>query len=139
MIEFHQQDVNCDILDKSKLVELLESILRDHGYTSDVVNIIITSDESILSLNKKFLNHDEYTDILTFDYTETGTEKISDIYISYDRVNENATEFNQSTNRELVRVMIHGMLHLAGYKDQKTEEKSVMRQKEDEYLALFGL
>jgi probable rRNA maturation factor len=139
MIEYHLQDVDFDFELRSKVLDICERILQDHGFKSDTINIIITSDEFLLSLNEKFLNHTDYTDVLTFDYTEDGTAKLSDIYISLDRVRENAGAFNEAIERELARVMIHGLLHLVGYRDHESHDKNLMRKKEEDYLALIGL
>lgn len=100
------------------------------------VNYIFCNDDYLLDINKKHLEHDTFTDIITFDYTESNTIS-GDIFISVDRVEENSQTFNVSFETELKRVMIHGVLHLLGYKDKSTEEKSVMRKKENEMMELF--
>jgi rRNA maturation RNase YbeY len=96
--------------------------------------LIFCSDEYLLDVNKKYLNHDYYTDIITFDYVE---DKIisGDIFISSDRVRENANQFNVSFEMELFRIIIHGILHLLGYKDKTKKDKSLMTEKENFYLS----
>ncbi|MGI6479098.1 MAG: rRNA maturation RNase YbeY [Salinivirgaceae bacterium] len=100
------------------------------------INIIVTSDELLLEKNIEYLNHNFYTDIITFDYS--SKDKIfGDLFISYDRVVENAKQYENVTIDELKRVIIHGILHLLGYKDQTPPEKAIMTQKENFYLKLF--
>ncbi|MCD8208597.1 MAG: rRNA maturation RNase YbeY [Bacteroidales bacterium] len=98
------------------------------------VSIVFCSDAYLLNLNKKFLNHDFFTDIITFDYCE-GDVLSGDILISVDSVRANAVEYGVSFEEELARVMVHGVLHLVGYDDHSDEEVRVMRAKEDFYLA----
>lgn len=95
------------------------------------------SDEALWEINKRFLNHDNYTDIITFDYTEgPGSPMSADLFISTERVRENAVGIGTSFTEELHRVMIHGLLHLCGYGDKTPHEKSEMTEKEDYYLSL---
>jgi probable rRNA maturation factor len=96
---------------------------------------VFCSDEYLLSLNQKFLNHNTLTDIITFDYSEAKTLS-GEIYISIERVAENAEKFKVAFEDELHRVMIHGVLHLAGYKDKRPAEKALMRKKEEASLSL---
>ena len=93
-------------------------------------------DEEVLKINKQFLNHDFYTDIITFDYTE-GETVSGDIVISIERVGENAKTYNVDFQSELNRVIIHGILHLCGYKDKKRDEEKLMRSKEEFYMSRF--
>lgn len=108
--------------------------LENRLYTS--INIIFTSDELLLELNQKYLKHKTLTDIITFDYSEEGSVISGDIYVSIDRVQENAKEFRASYDEELHRVIIHGILHLMGYSDKSKPQKTRMRNKEDYYLSL---
>jgi len=96
------------------------------------LNIIFCSDDFLLNINQEYLNHDYYTDIITFDYSSDKVE--GELYISIDRVRENAKDLGISFNHELHRVIIHGVLHLCGYKDKSEEEEKLMRLKEDTYL-----
>ena len=100
------------------------------------INYIFTSDDNLLNINVLHLNHDTYTDIITFDNSECDEELEGDIFISINRVEENAKTFNESYDRELHRVMIHGILHLAGYDDKTDKEKKAMRKLENHYLNL---
>lgn len=98
------------------------------------VNYIFCSDDYLLDINRTHLKHDTYTDIITFEYNEPGDPVISDIYISIDRVRENASLFHSSFQRELNRVIIHGALHLCGHKDKTDQAAQKMRKLEDDYL-----
>jgi rRNA maturation RNase YbeY len=98
------------------------------------LNFIICSDNYLLKINKEYLNHDTYTDIITFDNSVQPKEIAGDIFISIDRVKENAKSFKINTQNELCRVMIHGVLHLLGYKDKTKKDKDLMTEKEDLYL-----
>jgi rRNA maturation RNase YbeY len=100
------------------------------------LNYIFCSDEYLLKINKEYLNHDTLTDIITFDNSEEALTIEGDIFISIERVQENAQELKVSFEEELARVMIHGVLHLVGYKDKTLEDSQKMRAKEDHYLSL---
>ncbi len=113
----------------------LNECLRLEGYIAEEINYIFCDDSYLIRINQEHLNHDTYTDIITFDYTE-GNQIFSDIYISIERVKDNAAQFKESFERELSRVMAHGILHLCGYKDKTQEEKEEMRTKEEECLSL---
>ena len=111
---------------------IVEEELREVGD----ISFVFCDDNYLLKINSEFLDHDTYTDIITFNYS-VGNELISEIYISIDRVEENAKKYNQTFENEIHRVMIHGVLHLCGYKDKLTEEKQIMRDKENHYLSLL--
>ncbi len=102
----------------------------------ELINFIFCSDEYLLKMNRQYLDHDTYTDIITFDNAEAKWLLVGDIFISYDRVSENAREFGVSLMSELHRVMIHGVLHLCGYKDKTKADKLIMTAKEDNCLNL---
>lgn len=136
--------INFHFLEKTTLTN--RSGLRNHiqlistkeKCSIELVDFIFCSDEYLLTINKNFLKHDYYTDIITFDLTQKGANsKVSEIYISIDRVKENALQFSTNFKRELHRVIFHGILHLCGYKDKKAAEQSIMRKKEEEYLHLY--
>ena len=117
---------------KSWLKQIIESRNKSVGE----ISIVMCSDELLLETNRKYLNHDYYTDIITFDYTEE--DQISgDLMISYERVKENAKKENVSVQEELRRVMAHGVLHLLGFKDKSEREAAEMRSQEDAALDLF--
>ena len=113
---------------------ITKSVLKEQNTIGDI-NIIFCDDTFLLIKNKKYLNHSSLTDILTFDFS-TEKSLSGDIFISTERVKENATKYNVSFNKELNRVIIHGILHLLGYKDKTEKEKKIMRKKEDFYLSL---
>ncbi len=110
-------------------------ILSENKKEGDI-NYIFCDDEYILEINKQYLDHDYYTDIISFDYT-VGNELSGDIFISIDRVKENAIDFNASFDDELKRVVIHGVLHYCGYKDKSKQDEALMRDKEDEKIKMF--
>lgn len=110
-------------------------ILSENKKEGDI-NYIFCDDEFILNINKQYLDHDYYTDIISFDYS-VGNELHGDIFVSVERVMENAEDFNVTFDEELKRVIIHGILHYCGYKDKSEEQEVVMRNKEDEKIKLF--
>jgi len=116
---------------------LREIAVRENKRIQDL-NIVFYDDEQLSFLNKKFLNHDTLTDVLTFDYSKKKILE-GDICISIERVKENAEYYNCSFEEELRRVMAHGILHLSGYKDENTDDKQLMNQKEEEALLLFNM
>lgn len=101
------------------------------------INYIFCTDEYLLGLNQQYLSHDTLTDIITFHYHQDGQSVHSDVYISWDRVKDNAVNFKTTYRRELHRVIFHGALHLCGYKDKTSQDQKLMRQMEDKYLSLF--
>ena len=110
-------------------------ILSENKKEGDI-NYVFCDDEYILEINKQYLDHDYYTDIISFDYS-VGNELHGDVFVSIDRVKENATDFDVTFDDELKRVIIHGILHYIGYKDKSEEEELLMRQKENEKIAMF--
>lgn len=121
---------------------LLVDLFRKEKTLLGEISYIFCSDEYLLEINRQFLNHDDYTDIITFDLTDSSNSgfipgRKGEIYISIDRVVDNAKTLGLSRQDELHRVMIHGCLHLCGYKDKLNEQKALMRKKEDQYLSLY--
>lgn len=116
----------------------LKSLIENTGYTLVMLNYIFVSDEEILRINRESLNHDYYTDIITFNLADYPNEIEAEIYISIDRVTENAQKLQVPYFDELTRVMSHGLLHLIGYDDKTQEQRKQMRIKEDEAIALFN-
>ncbi len=110
-------------------------ILSENKKEGDI-SYIFCDDEFILEINKQYLNHDFYTDIISFDYS-VGNELHGDVFISIERVQENAEDFKVTFKEELERVIIHGILHYCGYKDKTKEEEILMRKKEDEKIKMF--
>jgi rRNA maturation RNase YbeY len=113
----------------------IEKSVLNEGYILGDINYIFCDDQYLLDINQKFLNHDTFTDIISFDYT-VGKQINGDIYISVERVLDNTSLFNTTFDNELKRVIIHGVLHYCGYKDKNEAERKIMRSKEDYYLSL---
>ena len=114
---------------------LIKNVLSAENKLLENLNYIFCSDSYLHKINLKYLNHDELTDIITFDNAETDGIIEGDIFISIDRIRENSLDFNKSFENELYRVIIHGVLHLAGYSDKNKIEKIEMRKLEDKYLS----
>ena len=115
----------------------IKAITAEESREVGDITFVFCDDNYLLKINKEFLDHDTYTDIITFDYS-VGNEIISEIYVSTDRVEENAKKHKQTFENEIHRVMIHGVLHLCGYNDKLAEEKQIMRDKENHYLSLLA-
>jgi probable rRNA maturation factor len=133
MIDFTFEQINTFELDKNLIANWLSNVALSENKNIETISVIFCSDDYLLSVNKEYLNHDYYTDIITFDYS-VDTEISGDLFISIDRVKENATEFNVPFLNELHRVLVHGVLHLCGYGDKSPDEETLMRSKEDFYL-----
>lgn len=134
-IEFHYE-LNFDLKREDEIRMWLANVVQSEYYTVGSISYIFCDDDFLQALHKKYLNKDSLTDIITFDYVQ-GKEVSGDIFISVDRVRENAEDYNCSFEKELNRVMIHGLLHLMGYKDGNKEDIAMMRRKEEEKLKLF--
>ncbi len=120
---------------QNELGKWITDLILKEGLKEGDINYIFCNDDYLLEKNVKYLNHNELTDIITFDYS-IGKLLSGDIFISIERVKDNAISYNVEVKDELQRVMVHGVLHLCGYKDKSKEEKSLMRDKEDYYLSL---
>jgi probable rRNA maturation factor len=136
-INFFKEDVRFTFSFQTKARRWLKSCALAEGYGITNLNYIFTSDESLLKINIEFLNHHTLTDIITFDNSETRRAIEGDVFISIPRVRENAAKFDEPFEKELFRVLLHGLLHLMGYKDKTERTKKVMRQKEEAYLSLL--
>lgn len=123
-------------IDENLTRKWINDIIVSENKSEGEINFIFCNDEYLLKINQDFLNHDTYTDIISFD-NSLGKEIHGEIYISYERVQENAFEFNESLDREMKRVIAHGILHFCGYKDKTDEEVTLMRLKEDEKITMF--
>lgn len=121
---------------KNSVKRWVKSVAKSEGKEAGNINYIFCDDEYLHKINVEYLQHDTFTDIITFDYTE-GKVLHSDIYISVERVKENAEIFKVPFQRELLRVLAHGLLHLCGYKDKTSKDSALMRQKEEEMMLLF--
>ena len=135
-IEFVTEDVDFTLADEDKIKEWIVQIITDHKFKLENITYIFCSDEYLHQINVSYLNHDTLTDIITFDNSDNKEQVESDIFISIDRVKENASHFNISLQDELHRVIIHGVLHLLGYDDKDEKSKALMQQKENECLSL---
>lgn len=137
MISLNSVDVVKPKFIKSRqLKPFIKSLVLSEGLVSGDIAIVFCSDEYLLKINQDFLNHDYYTDIITFDYCENGIVN-GDLFISLDRVLENSTKENTSFLEELHRVVFHGVLHLCGFKDKSKKDIEMMRLKESHYLNLY--
>ena len=135
-VEFYFEDAEPELPNPAKLREWLLYTAAEEGKAIVELNYIFCSDEYLRNINVEFLDHDYYTDIITFDNSEGGEASIrGEIYISAERVDDNARTHGVSFAHELCRVMVHGVLHLAGYGDKTAEQAAIMRAKEDLYLA----
>ena len=135
-ITFSKENIKFTLPKKSKLKLWIENTIKSEKKIGLAVCYTFVSDEALLKMNKEYLNHNTYTDIITFDYSEQ--KKITgDIFISIDRVKENAKKFKVKFEDELNRVIIHGVLHLCGYKDKTKTDALTMRKKENKYLLIF--
>lgn len=135
-ISFFNQDSAFQPKNKRLLYNWLSNIVAAEGAKIEYVNYVFCSDEFLLDINIKFLNHDTFTDIITFEYNNKGEAIASDIYISIERCQENAKSLNISFMDEFHRLLAHGILHLLGYQDKTKNKKLIMTQKEDYYLSL---
>jgi len=135
-IQFFSEDFGFTPKNKGKIRRWLKAVIRSEKKMPWYINIIFCSDEYLLDLNRNFLKHDTLTDIITFPFMENDDNISGDIYISIPRVKENAENFGQDFEAELQRVMVHGILHLLGYKDKSKIAKAEMTAKEDLYLDL---
>ncbi|WP_321286616.1 rRNA maturation RNase YbeY [uncultured Sunxiuqinia sp.] len=135
-INFYFEDVEEFQLNLPKSEDWIRNTILNEGKQSGEISFIFCSDDYLLDINRQYLDHDYYTDIITFDYVE-GNLISGDIFISIDRVKENADVFKVSFENELNRIIIHGVLHLLGYKDKDSTQKEVMTGKEDYYLQKF--
>lgn len=138
MVAFYFEDTDFKLRHKTRIKEWLRLVAESEVFTLGNISIIFCSDNYILDINQKYLQHDYFTDIITFDYSEGG--RISgDLFISVDSVRENSVEYGTEFEDELHRVIVHGILHLIGYDDHTEDEIKTMRSKEDYYLSLFEL
>ncbi len=136
VIEFFQEDTQFELADPQASLSWLMSVAARYEQEVGEMAYIFCSDEYLLALNEAHLNHDFYTDILTFPLSEPGQPLEADIYISVDRVQENAATFHTSFDDELHRVMVHGLLHMIGFDDHEPENEFQMRKAEEEALSL---
>ena len=138
-IRFHYQDSTFKLKHPRLITEWLTTIARREKAGFDNLEYVFCTDEYLLQINQDFLNHNDLTDIITFNYSDPGASKRhmeGEIYISIQRVRENAKSFDSALEDEVHRVMVHGVLHLCGYNDKTASQKRLMREKEDACLSL---
>jgi len=135
MISYFTEKVKMPGIRRREISAWIKKVAEIHGFRMGDISYIFCSDEHILSINKEYLQHDYYTDIITFDYTEEDCIS-GDIFISLDTISSNAEKFGVSYEDELHRVIIHGILHLCGINDKTPEERQVMERHEDEALKM---
>ena len=136
-VKFNYADRKLSLTDKNKLKNFIISLFEQENTELDELNYIFCSDDYLLQINKDHLNHDYYTDIITFSLEADGNPVIGEIYISLDRVKDNSATHKTSVLEETLRVIFHGSLHLCGYLDKKTKDIKLMREKEDYYINLY--
>lgn len=135
MIEYHYE-LDFKLSSEKNHSLWIEQVVASEGSSIANINYVFCGDEYLCELNRKYLNHNTLTDILTFDYSQ-GNEIVADIFISVERVKDNAIELGLQFEDELLRVMSHGVLHLLGYQDKTDIDKAKMRNKEDEKIKMF--
>ncbi|MCR8560836.1 rRNA maturation RNase YbeY [Mucilaginibacter sp. BJC16-A38] len=133
-ISFFEEDITYKLKNKTAVRQWVTETIQAEGYKLKELTYIFCSDNYLLQINQQYLNHDTYTDIVTFDNSDIPNTIVGDIFISIDRIRENALKYNHSETEELHRVIIHGALHLVGYTDKKPADKKKMTLKEDFYL-----
>ncbi len=136
MIEFEFLDIEIPEFKPEFFVSSLSDLIASEGFNEGDITVVFVTDKYLLEMNRTHLDHDYYTDIITFDYTESNFIS-GDLFISYERVLDNSKEFNVSSYNELCRVVFHGVLHLCGYKDKSSEDEKLMRAKESFYLEKY--
>lgn len=134
MIRFFKEDTSFELPEKHKVKTWLKSIVIQEGKQIGELSYIFCSDEYLLQVNREYLDHDYYTDIITFDNAEEEEQIEGDIFVSIDRVRDNASMLQVPFEIELRRVLAHGVLHLCGYKDKSSDEEQLMRAKENFYI-----
>ena len=137
MISFNTDSIDMPALDERKVTKWIRSVAADYGFSVGNINYIFCSDERELAVNREFLGHDYYTDVITFDYSTPSTLN-GDIFISLDTVRSNAEMVGATFEDELLRIIIHGVLHLTGQGDKTPETKVQMTEKEEKALAKLG-
>jgi probable rRNA maturation factor len=138
-IYFFEEDISFNIPNQNEIILWLTQIIKNKGFELEELNYIFCSDHYLLQMNQTYLNHDTLTDIITFDNSETEQTIEGDIFISIERVKENSLKFDVPFETELSRVIVHGLLHLFGYKDKSENEEAIMRKEEDACLSLLSI
>jgi probable rRNA maturation factor len=135
-IHFFEEDIRFKLKDKNRVKAWVKATIESEGCKLGELNFIFCSDAYLLQINQQYLDHDTFTDIITFDNSDREKVITGDIFISIDRIRENAAKLDTGLVSELHRVIIHGALHLLGYKDKTPKDKKLMTEKEDQYLGV---
>jgi len=135
-IHFFSEDISFTLDKQDNTISWIEKVMDKEGFRAENINYIFCSDNHLLAMNQQYLKHDTLTDIITFDHSEHSNNLEADIFISIERVEDNAKSLDKDFINELHRVIIHGLLHLIGLKDKTEAEKQEMREKEDACLSL---
>lgn len=136
-IQFRSADRSLTLPGKTRIKAFIGKLFTKEDYKLNGITYVFCSDDFLLEMNRHFLQHDYYTDIITFALSEKGQPIEAEIYISIDRVKDNAQTLGVPFPKEMLRVIFHGALHLCGYRDKKKAEIAMMRSKEDQYLRIF--
>ncbi len=136
-IKFYSEDCDYIVKHKLKIRQTINYITKNEQFSLGDINVIVCSDEYLLKMNNQYLQHNYYTDVITFDYGDQSFCS-GDIFISYQTVEDNALSLNKDLKDEMRRVIFHGVLHLCGYKDKSDNEAVIMREKEDFYLEYYN-
>ncbi len=136
-ISFNQADSKVALANRVALKSFIEKRIKKEGFSIQTLTYVFCSDKYLLKMNKDFLSHNYYTDIISFDLSETPGNLIGEVYISVDRVKDNAKTHGTTLKEELHRVIFHGALHFCGYKDKKPADTIKMRQMEDAWLSAY--
>ncbi len=137
MINFHSESIDFKVANPIKTKRWLKSVIEDEGFKLSEINYIFCDDEYLHKINVEYLDHDTLTDIITFDNSEDEMLIEGDIFVSIERITDNAKDFKTSFEHEFRRVIVHGVLHLCGYYDKTDEDEKQMRDKEDHYINLW--
>lgn len=138
LVNFFYQEIQFSFSNRNLLKLFLNKLFKKEGYVLEELNVIFCTDDALLEMNRNFLQHDYYTDIITFPISSGKSPIIAELYISIDRVKDNAKAGGVSFKEELHRVIFHGCLHLAGYGDKSSQQIKKMREREDHYLRLYS-
>jgi len=136
-VHFFSHDIDTRLRNTTNLKHFIELIFKKESKSLDSINYIFCSDKAVLEINKKYLNHDFYTDVITFDLSQNNKAITAEVYISIERIRENAKQLGISIKSELHRVLFHAALHLCGYNDKRIKDKEIMRKKEDQLLSKY--
>ena len=136
-VHFFSYDIPTSLKNTASLKNFIESIFKKERQSLDSINYIFCSDKIILEINKKYLNHDFYTDVITFDLSPNNKAITAEVYISIERIRENAKQLGLTIKSEFHRVLFHAALHLCGYNDKKKKDKEIMRKKENNLIAKY--